>query len=291
LASSNPLSLKELVQQAGQLVTLPEVYYRLKDALDNPNSTPQLIGRIIESDPALTARLLRLANSPVYSGYQQGSRVDRVSYAVQLTGFQMLNQLVLTSVLCGSLGRIASQNQQLASFWRHSVYTGLLATSLAKRCHVLHPDRLLAAGLIHDIGLLLMHQKCPIQAKQVLTLMAAGETSCHDAEKQVYGYTHCEVGAALLELWRLPESLKAMTAWHHHPQQAGSFALDASLLHLANCIANQVGMAQDLGARDMDSDVWAWQFTGLDETVIPSIQAEADDLFLETINILMPVHH
>lgn len=290
MSSSTPLSLTELVRQAGQLVTLPEVYYRLKDALDNPNTTPQLIARIIESDTALTARLLRLANSPVYSGYTHGSRVDRVSYAVQLAGFEMLNQLILTTVLCGSLGHIASRNPHLASFWRHSVYTGLLATCLAKRCHVLHPDRLLAAGLIHDIGLLLMHQRCPTQAKQALALMAAGETSSHEAEKQIYGFTHCELGAALLEFWLLPESLQAMTAWHHQPQQAGSFALDASLLHLANSIANQLGMTQDIGPSDVNIDEWAWELTGLDETVIETVQEEADELFMETVNILMPLN-
>jgi putative nucleotidyltransferase with HDIG domain len=290
LTNSNPLSLTELVQQAGQLVTLPEIYYRLKDTLGNPNSTPQIIARIIESDTAMTARLLRLANSPVYSGYTHGSRVDRVSYAVQLAGLQMLNHLVLTSVLCGSLGHLASQNHNLASFWRHSVYTGLLATQLAKRCAVLHPDRLLAAGLIHDIGLLLMYQRCPDHTKQACSLIATGTVSSLEAEKQIFGYSHCEVGAELLKLWRLPDSLQVITAWHHHPQQAGSYALDAGLLHLANVIANQAGMAQDIGPSEVIFDPWAWEITGLDENVIAPVLEESDALFQETINLLIPAN-
>lgn len=289
MLNSNPLSLNELVQQAGQLVTLPEIYYRLKDALGDPHSTPQIIARIIESDTALTARLLRLVNSPVYSGYHHGGRVDRVSYAVQLAGLETLNHLILTSVLCGSFGHIAPQDQHLVSFWRHSVYTGLLANQLAKRCDVLHPDRLLAAGLIHDIGHLLMHQRCPAQAKLACSLMASGEISGHAAEIQVYGYTHSELGAALLERWRLPESLQVMTAWHHEPQQAGSFALDTSLLHLANTVANHEGKAQDIGPSYIEMNDWAWAYTGLDKTVIAAVQAEADELFLETIHILMPL--
>lgn len=288
MVSSIPLSLTELVQQAGQLVTLPEIYYRLKDTLGNPNANPQMIARIIESDTALTARLLRLANSPVYSGYTHGSRVDRVSYAVQLTGLEMLNHLLLTSVLCGWLGRLDDNNHNLGGFWRHSVYTGLLATQLAKRCAVLHPDRLLAAGLIHDVGQLLMYQRCPTHTLQACELMASGVISSLEAEHKVFGFSHCEVGAELLKRWRLPESLQAMVAWHHQPRQAGSFALDACLLHLANSIANRLSMAQDIGPSDVAIDAWAWELTGLDESVIAPVQAEADELFQETINILMP---
>lgn len=278
--------LKDLVRYAGQLVTLPEAYHRLKACLDEPEPDFDLISRIIESDTALSARLLRLVNSPIYAGIHSG-RVDRISYAVHLSGSHLLKNLLLTTVISNAVSHLATSREDIKTFWQHSVFCGLVAMQLAKRCSVLHPDRLMVGGLVHDIGHLVMYRRYHgIQLGNNIP----PNTDPDDVlkvERDRFGYTHCDVGAGLVQFWQLPVALRQITEWHHEPHKSESGTLEVSLVHIANAVTNQNAMRHQMGPADDVIDPWVWEFTELSPDCLDEVIEQAKEQFGETLKILM----
>jgi putative nucleotidyltransferase with HDIG domain len=129
------------------------------------------------------------------------------------------------------------------TFWRHSIFTGLLSRILARRCGVLHPERLFIAGLLHDIGSLVLYRRLPEVAGELLLTAQGDEQVLCRAESDVLGFTHAELGKLLLAHWRLPESLCEAVARHHEPAAAENAQLEAAVVHVADVLANRSGIA------------------------------------------------
>jgi putative nucleotidyltransferase with HDIG domain len=279
------MDLSEMVRNAQGLISLPEVYYRAQELLDDPSSDSGSLAKVIETDTGLTARLLRIANSPLY---RPAGRIDRISYAVTLLGSKALRDLVLSTVLLRAFEKISTDLVDLSAFWHHSLYCSLAARKLAKLHHVLHDERMLVAGIVHDVGQLLFYQMQPERAKKALLIAQPNDEGMYLAEIEVFGFSHAELGAELLRSWRLPEGLQAMVAFHHQPGGAGVYSLDASLLHLGNFIANRLEPGRQLAECAPKSDPLAWEITGLTEAVVEPVLSEVNDQFLEALDLLMP---
>ena len=279
------MDLSEMVRNAQNLISLPEVYYRAQELLDDPTSDSGSLARVIESDTTLTARLLRIANSPLYRSV---GRIDRVSHAVTVLGSAALHDLILSTVLLRAFEKISSDLVDLSAFWHHSLYCSLAARKLAKLHHVLHDERMLVAGIVHDIGQLLFYQLQPERARRALMLAPPNDEGMYLAEIEVFGFSHAELGAELLRNGQLPESLQAMVAYHHQPGGAGEYVLDASLLHLGNFIANRLEPGRQLAECVPKSDPIAWETTGFSEDIVEPVLNEANDQFLDTLDLLMP---
>jgi len=144
------MNATDIVKDINRLVSLPEVCHRLHELLEDPRKNSTDIARLIAQDADLTARLLKIANSSLY-GY--GGRINSLERAISLIGTSELLVLVLATSSVMTFPKIPGEFFNMASFWRHSVYSGVVARLLAQRCHVLHPERLFIAGLLHDIGL------------------------------------------------------------------------------------------------------------------------------------------
>ncbi|NHZ69838.1 MAG: HDOD domain-containing protein, partial [Thermotogales bacterium] len=151
-------SVIELLGDVEGLVSPPDVCLRLFELIHSPSSGAKEISGVVSVDPNLTARLLRMANS---SFYNFSRKIDTISRAVTVIGNTELYQLVLSISAVKTFNTIPNELVKMETFWRHSVYTGLLARAIAARANVLHPERLFVAGLMHDIGSIILYHQRP----------------------------------------------------------------------------------------------------------------------------------
>lgn len=278
-------SPEKLVSGAITLLSLPEVYLRLEEALLAPHSSAKDLGKILRYDPAIATRLLKIVNSAFYG---LPAKTDSLPRAITIVGTHQLRELVLSTVAVATFNRISTDLVDMSTFWHHSVYCGLIARLLARRCHVLHPERLFTAGLLHDVGQLIIYHEIPQLAREALRSAEASDNGLYHAEQQVLGFTHGEVSLELFKLWNLPDSLQESTAFHHEPEKAIFFPLETALVHLANSAANQIEPARNILECRSEIDKEAWLRTGFDEEILQDSVTEAHPQFLQVIDIISP---
>lgn len=219
------MTLAEIVRQAGRLYSLPDICFRLQEAIQR-QATVHEIADLVALDPALSVRMLRLANSSFYSFPGQ---VDTVSRAVRLIGTNELYNLALATSAVSTFARIPRQLLDMDAFWQHSVYTGLIARTLGRKLGFRNGERLFAAGLLHNIGLLVLIEQRPEAVGRIFANYAeGGKTGA--VEQAELGFTFADCGAALMESWRLPSVLTEVIKHQHDPDGAGQEAVATTLV-------------------------------------------------------------
>lgn len=277
----------DLVQDISGLVTLPDVYLRINELIEDPNSSSNDIARVVKQDANFTIRLLKLANSALYSF---PSAIDSVEKAIAVIGTAQVRNLALSLSVARSFAGLPNDLVSMANFWKHSLLCALSARHLAKVARRCDPDALFTAGLLHDIGELIIFNRLPEQAKQALldVLDADGVLPIHQAEQATMGFDHSVVGGELARAWGLPPLLEECISHHHHVDKAKKHRREVGLIHLANVIA-QMAEIDSPNPDDVEPiDPLAWEVTGLDAEVIePTMHAaqgelaEVEKLFLE----------
>ena len=227
-----------LVTDIAVIASPPEVYLKVSQLAEAPWATLDHLAAVILRDPGLAARLLRAANSPWYG---MANRVDTVSRAVMVLGLSEVKKLVTAASAIEAFSRLSSHVTNMNTFWRHAVYTALMAQALARHQDVLHPERLFVAGLLHDLGTLLVNHRYPETAAALIVDARGDEQALHRLENETFGFDHALLGALMLEHWELPASIIEALSWHHEPSRAGAARLDATLLHAADRLANASG--------------------------------------------------
>lgn len=281
------INVAELVQGVGSLVTLPDVFIRINRLVEDPNSTMADIAKVVGQDPSFTVRLLRVANSSFY-GFS--STIDTVSKAVSIIGTSQVRSLALATSIASSFEGLPNTLVSMGNFWRHSLYCALAARILAKQARKCDPDAVFTAALLHDIGELVIFNRLPKQAKDALLLVldSADELPVYQAESQIMGFDHAQVGGELARQWQLPQMLEECIEYHHDIQSAQHFPREVALVHIANILALMAEL-QTLDPGDVSPiDPRAWEIAGLDAdkvmqaTVSEAQQAiaEAEKLFL-----------
>lgn len=187
----------------------------------------------ISRDAALSVRLLKVVNSPFYGLSRQ---IASLSEAVLILGFSTVRSLALGASFVQRLPQAPNGAIVPALIWRHSLYTALCARRLAKYAGA-DRDWAFTAGLLHDVGKLVMYSAQPGLAAQVQASCAETMLSAHEAERQVCGVDHAEVGARVLAHWRLPASIERAAAEHHTGGPDGADPL-SDIVHLADIIAH-----------------------------------------------------
>ncbi len=281
-----PVSLQEFTQDIDDLVSLPSVGARVNEIANNPSSSATDLGKVISQDPALTARLLRIANSPAYG---LSTQVDTVSRAVAVIGMQPIRDLVLATSTISAFDKIPNELVSIENFWRHSLYCGVAAHLLAEQRHIRNAETLFIAGLLHDIGQLVIFRKLPKEAKQALLLSIEGpdELALHKTERQIIGFDHAQVGAELLRHWHFPELLIECVEFHHAPKLARKHPMEAALVHIANSIATLAEIDSVTEEDAVLTDPAAWVVAGLGKEVIEPTVRAAQAQFATMKNLLI----
>lgn len=275
----------ERISENAQLPTLPDVYLRLKQVLDDPDSCMADVAEVVGSDPAMTARLLRMVNS-AYFGL--ATEIDTVNRAVSLLGTQEVHDLVLAVSVAYSFADMSNEVMDMSRFWRRSVYCGIAAKELAALCNVLDGDRLFVGGLLSDIGHLLIYQHAGAKAVQAMELAAAQQAPLFKAERAVLGVDFAHVGADLMRQWQLPQTLWEVTEYHIEPAKSDEFALSTCIVHIAAIMADADDQGLDVTDALQQAAPHAWQVTGLSASVCSDIVAKTADQVGGVTQMILP---
>lgn len=247
--------IDRLIEGIPNLGSYSSVLQELEEVLNDPQSTLSEVGKVIEKDPSLTARLLKLANSSFF-GFP--SRLETVSEAITLIGIQQVQDLISASTVIEIFEGVSADLVSMASFWKHSLACGVAARLLALERRVPKPEKFFVAGLLHDVGRLALYSKAPDQARAIFELAKGERKLLRQAELEILGFDHAEIGEALLRAWNYPANLIQAVRYHHSPISASPFQLEASLIHIADHLINamQLGSSGERFAPPLNARAW-----------------------------------
>jgi putative nucleotidyltransferase with HDIG domain len=270
------LTPQGLVASIQDLVTLPDVAMRIARMVNDPDSSAADIGREVSKDPALTARLLRIANSPALG---QNGKIATISRAITLLGVRQVRDLTVGLTAVRTFDGIGNELVTMASFWRHSVLCAVAATQIAERRKGSRDDSPFIAGLLHDIGQLVLYSRAPELARRALLMSVddPDDMGLYLCERELMGFDHAAVGVALARNWQLPLVLQECIEFHHEPERAPSHPLEAATIHVANSVAvlAEIG-SDDLTDAPRISDA-AMRATKLDAASLTEIIAKTSE--------------
>ncbi|MDI1231000.1 MAG: HDOD domain-containing protein [Methylobacter sp.] len=215
-----------------QLTSPPNIYFELKKTIDNPNKSLADVGFIIEQDPALSIRTLKIVNSAFYC---LPVPIASIKHAISIIGAHELQNLVLATVVIDKFSSMPGGLLSMKNFWARSLRCALISKELC----IYHNnkddlDSMFICGLLHDIGQLVFYRRIPELARQIGLLVESSNIDEIEAENNILGFNHYQTGAELARLWRLPEIIIETIAQHDHPDYTGAFANVASIIRTGN---------------------------------------------------------
>ena len=265
--------LHKIIARIDDLPTLPRTVLKITELVNDPKSSAKDLARIITDDQVLTARLLKLVNSSFY-GFPQ--KISTVTNAIVLLGFDAIRSLLLTtSVFDLFAGRNKRLKQDQEKFWDHSLGCAVGAKVIGNYLRHDKIEELFVSGLLHDIGKIVEMLYLQQDFARVVASIHKNNILMITAEEDVLGYNHAEIGKLLAGKWNLPVKLEQVIAHHHEPAAAGSFILEASIIHLADifCRALNMGYGGDNKIPPLDRMAW--------ETL--RIKTDAIEVIMETM--------
>jgi HD-like signal output (HDOD) protein len=276
--------MPDLIGEVEELGSFPAVYQQLDEALNDPDSSIGRFTEIIEHDVDLTARLLRLANSSFY-GFP--GIIETVGQAISLIGLQQVQEIVTARCAVECFRGVSSGFVDMESFWRHSVACGTVARVMAVYRRDPNPERLFVAGLMHDIGRLVIFLKAPEAAAEVFRRHRAGSALLVDCEREVLGTDHAELGAALVAHWGLSPTLAEAVRFHHRPHAATERPVEAAAVHVADVLT----LAMELGGSGQKLppplNMTAWNRVGLPPMLIEAVFQDVDMQMEDVLSLFL----
>jgi HD-like signal output (HDOD) protein len=279
-------SAYELVQSCSNLFTLPEIYLRVRDVVDNSESTMDDLANALKLDPAISARLLKIVNSPLYGFPKQ---IDSIARAVTLLGMQPVSDLVASTTIGQTFSGMTVDLMDLQTFWRKSVRCALLAGKIAKANGIEENERFFIEGLLRDIGHLVLYQTIPQRAQSALVEAGYLGSSLAEVEHSSIGYDFTEIGAELIRFWGMPKQIEQAIRHQLSPNQAGEFALHASIVHLAGTLADYAELEPAQAGRLPACDPFAVSSTRFNVDECPTLLKEANEQLRDTLAFIYPL--
>lgn len=244
--------LRTIVSRMTSLPSLPSMYSKLVESLDNSEISSRELGEIIAQDVGMTAKILQLANSAFFGLYRY---IANPSEAAVYLGIDTIRALTLSTSVFSAFQHTGVTQLFIAQLQRHSMTTGTGAAAIAKAEKLPKKgcDSSLIGGFLHDVGKLILAANYPKEYEDVLTASQAQGLSCHEMELQIFGATHAEIGGYLLWLWGLPDAVCNAVAFHHKPAESSSTALTAAgIIHVADALEHELSASACQVAIDMN---------------------------------------
>ena len=241
--SANIEYVRNELEKIKSLPTLPVIATKLLHMVDQPDVSMTEISKIIVVDPALTSRVLKIANSPYYG---VRNRIDTIKLALVVLGLAEIRNVLLSVSLFRTFGSMDDDDGfDQESFWRHSIAVAHFAKKIARDFRIRTHGEEFTAGLLHDIGKIIIAQYFSDAMSDIRNLMDVKGMPVYEAEEQALGLSHMDIGAWLAEKWKIPDHLTESIRYHHYPNLVMENPLLTNLVCLANLIANYLGINQD----------------------------------------------
>lgn len=272
--------LRKLIKESKSLPTLPGIITKLSALEANPKSTSQEIARLIASDQILSAKVLRLVNSPFY-GFSR--RVSTVSNALILLGISVIKSLIMSTSI------FEMMEKTLLGLWEHSLATAVAANLVATRLELSDKEEISTAALLHDIGKVVIKVQMKDDYEKLLATAGERQLFSFEAEQELLGVNHAEVGRWLAESWFLPEKLIEPIACHHDLEKSVQFRNRTAVVHFADILVRARGFGAGVNELAPRLHPLVVSELRLDSLDLSSLLAELDDRLVEVKNFSMDI--
>lgn len=278
------LSIEKLLENGESLPTLPEIYTRVSDMLEDDNSSVNEIGNIIATDPAISYKILTMVNSAYYG---LPNEISSITQAISLLGRFRLKQILIGALLSEIFQGLDSEYFSLHDFWKHSIRTAIIANQLARYSeYSKEPETLFTAGLLHDVGRLILASQMPEVLVEIEARAEKTRWSIEDAELDVIGITHSEIGGALMLKWGFPDLIWVCVKHHHDIGYSGPFFQAAQMVSLSNQLAAWEAPEDDLETLEMLRNIPNWQDAGATLETIQFACLTAEEMVYDVMQSL-----
>ncbi|MDD5675322.1 MAG: HDOD domain-containing protein [Chitinivibrionales bacterium] len=282
-------SLQATISKITTIPTLPTVITRISKLLQNPQTSAEEIGKVITTDQALTTKVLKLVNSAFY-GFP--GKIGTITHAIVILGFSTVANIVLTASILDVFRRKSNEGAafDMEKFWLHSIATGAAAQAIAKFIGSSQKEECFIAGLIHDIGKIILCQYQPAAFDQVLQDAQQKQILFYESEKAQFDVTHQEIGGMLAEHWNLPAALTAAIKYHHIPSTSRDFFSVTAIVHCADIFVRAMDVGNGGDEKIPCMAEVAWNNLGLENVPLPTLiekindEIERSTVFLQMIN-------
>jgi putative nucleotidyltransferase with HDIG domain len=272
----DPYRIKRITESIIGLPTLPTIVSKMLELVDNPRTSAASLARLISSDQTLTARILKLANSAYY-GFPR--EISTVNMAIVVLGFNTVKEMGLSlSVFDAFKNQENTSVFDISRFWEHSIGCGIASRMLARNYHSRNASEAFVAGLLHDIGKIILNQYFHREFMQITDMVVEGDTLEY-AEEAVIGTNHAQVGCWLAERWNLPEIISQTILYHHHPWNAPKDKVFIATVTLGNylCHLCSIGNSGRTSISALDTkfwDIFLSEKVPIDEPDMASLQTD-----------------
>jgi len=267
MASVSAETFSEKFRQIGNVPTLPQAATRALAIVNDPKCSVSDFSRVIESDPALATSLLKLVNSSYYGG---NTKISNLTTAITRLGLRETQNLIL-AVSVRSVFRWMPKDQQSERdrLWRHSGLTGVLCRQINEKLGLGFGGEEFSAGLSHDLGRIMLAVGYPDVFSKLAESKLINETKLIEQEQKLLGFSHCDLGGWLANVWNLPSELTESIQYHHSPMNAPNHQVLASVVSIAEEMANYMEETRSIEGIDLGKNP-GWmlmrsQWTNIDD--------------------------
>jgi len=274
----NAQQIRNRIEQIDSIPTIPIVVRKLLKTVDSPSVSLGEIGEIITKDQALTAKLLKMVNSPIY-GFP--GRISSVSQALILLGLNVVKGMLL------SISVFEMMEKTMVGLWEHSLCTALTARAIAIKKDLKDPEEIMVSGLLHDIGKVALKIKFPDEYDKALSISERENRLIRESEESIFNISHAEVGGWLTEKWYFPKNLTEPIAYHHRPMLSKEAPLRTGVVHVADILvrARGAGFGGDNLVPPVNPKVW--EGLSLTKSDIKEIMVIIDDTASDAEGVLL----
>ena len=274
-------TISKLVEEVRDLpMSMSETLPAVIEACDNADTSVNDLTGMISSDQSLVAMLLKLANSAYY-GYAR--RIETLPEAIVLLGFSTIKSLAITATTMNLLFQSEDELSPIRhEIWSHSLGVGVAARALARKRGNIHPEKAFVAGLLHDLGMIILSVYCKDDFMKVLAHAADRSISYEQAELEVLEFTHAELGAEVAEAWSFPVTHCEAIRWHHEPERATLQPTLTQVAHLADWMVVELGVGKLVEIEQVDVDESALAEFRIPRNDLPKVVDSLRRLFAES---------
>lgn len=245
---------RNLTESIQDLPTLPGVVIKLNTMIRDPKTSAQQIGDLISNDQVLAAKALKLVNSAFY-GFPR--KITNITHAIVILGFQKVRDIVLTASIFDMFKNKSMKDFDISTFWEHTLTTAIASEAIARAMNSHEVPDSFIAGLLHDLGKVIIALYAELNFISVIQVKKEKNITMYEAEMEVLGYSHGDVGSWLTEKWQFPDKIVRTMRLHHAPEAARESRELNSIVHLADIMAHSIAMtAVDSPISVVDQDVW-----------------------------------
>ena len=262
---------KKILRKVKDLPPMPQTVLKAREIMGNPKSGFKELADLFETDQAIAAKILKLANSPFYG---LGGKVSSIQHASVVLGHKTLGELITMGGTSSLLGdKLEGYGLDAGALWKHSIAVAFGSRIIAQKKEPALTNDAFTSGLIHDAGKLILDQYISERWELFEEFMGDGQHSFLKAEKEILELDHSEVAAEVCKTWNIPQSLTIAIKYHHHPSSSQDNTL-AYIVHVADVLAMMTGLGLGVDGNFYQIDDKALEFLGLQESELNDMMGE-----------------